>query len=89
MRWDPGKSQYGGFRGPGMPWWFELDPYLKLGCGNGRLEVTVTKKPLLAHGKDGTRIPSLCKVGTSRKTKTGEANNGPGFIPFWMKQTNS
>lgn len=54
-----GKNQYGGFRVSGMPWWFELDPYLKLGCGSGRLEVTVTKKPLLngfslpAHGKDG------------------------------------
>lgn len=42
------------------PWWFELDPRLKLCRGSGRVKVTVTKGPLLsgysllALGKDGT-----------------------------------
>lgn len=35
--------------------------------------------PLLAHGKDGTRIPFfLCRVDTARETTTGEVNGGPG-----------
>lgn len=49
------------------------------------MKVTVTKGPwlngysLLAHGKDGTRIPFfLCRVGTARETTTGEVNGGPG-----------